>query len=194
MAKSSAPQSNQTLATLSQRFGCSAVSVVFAITLLAFAFFFFRVAPGIVSSVQQFSLPAALGLELPSPTATAGDGLALASTPLPDAALTPTLAPVSAASPTADSPLTIAPSVTPTLGPSGEYVAVGNTDGTGVYLRAEPRSDAIRLKGLPDGAVLAIIGPNVTVAGQEWRNVRTTSGESLTGYILTIYLLPAAAP
>ncbi len=109
----------------------------------------------------------------PLPIATAGIQTSTSPTPLPISAIfaTPTSAvPISA-----------------TLPPRVERVQVANTDGEGANLRREPSTTAERVRTLPDGTVLEIVGPDRPAEGRVWRNVRDADGE--TGWILSNFLV-----
>jgi hypothetical protein len=67
-------------------------------------------------------------------------------------------------------------------------VRVVGTDGEGLSLRASPSTTATRLKAVPEGAQLDVIGPDVEVEGRVWRNVRDASGTS--GWAIGLYLAP----
>jgi hypothetical protein len=71
----------------------------------------------------------------------------------------------------------------------GTRVRVAGTDGTGVNLRAQPRSTADSYGVLPDGTLLDVVGDDVIVSGRTWRNVRTLDG-SKTGWVSAQYLSP----
>lgn len=182
-----------------RRLGCSGVTLVSIVTLLAFLFFLRFVAPAITDQLAAIQVPGVLVPDVATPTTTADEGsLSADVTPLP----APELTPQPPAPPATDTPIPsppLAPNTpsapTPTPAPAPpEYVVVGNTDGTGVYLRAEARQDGRRNVALPDKTLLVIIGPNVTVEGHDWRNVRTTKENPVSGWILAQYLLPATAP
>ena len=112
----------------------------------------------------------------------------------PGAAPTPTA--VAAATPS-PSPLIVAvvsPSpgsvlLTPGLGlPRGERVQVANTGGEGANLRREPSTSAQRLRVLPEGTVVEVVGPDTDAEGRRWRNVRDLDGE--TGWLTSNFLVP----
>jgi hypothetical protein len=187
------------------RIGCSGVAVVSVVALLAFFFCLRVIAPLLTQRISEIELPIppGLGLETPAPTATTADaGLSGLRTPLSEPALTPTLGveeptategPPPTPPPTPAPPTAPPPSPTP-AGPPPEYVAVANTDGTGVYLRADPRPDGRRIIAVPEKTLLRLVGPDSTVNGQVWRNVQTTKGVPQTGWVLAQYLTPAPSP
>jgi hypothetical protein len=70
------------------------------------------------------------------------------------------------------------PPVTPEPAPVVEKVRVANTLGAGVNLRAKASEKAQRLKTMPEGTVLEIVGSDETAGGLTWRNVRDATGTS----------------
>jgi hypothetical protein len=68
-----------------------------------------------------------------------------------------------------------------------EPVQVVGAGTEGVNLRAEPGTTGARLKGLVDGTELEVIGPDRTVAGRTWRNVRDPSDRS-EGWVAAEFL------
>lgn len=74
----------------------------------------------------------------------------------------------------------------PTVPPRGERVQVGNTEGEGVTLRSEPGAGGERVRVLPEGTVVEVIGSDQNVGGQRWRNIRDLDGTS--GWVLADYL------
>jgi hypothetical protein len=81
-----------------------------------------------------------------------------------------------------------------TATPEPEYVAIGNSSGDNVSLRAEPHADAAKLIALRPGTVLLVAGADVTTDGKLWRNVRTTAADALTGWVMAQYLVPSGPP
>ena len=59
-----------------------------------------------------------------------------------------------------------------------ERVKVAGTNGTGVNLRAKAGERGQRLKTVPEGTMLDIIGADETADGIAWRNVRDAAGNS----------------
>ena len=176
------------------RIGCSGVSLVCLVALLAFVFGLQVIGPTISERIR--ALPVA-GVGEPSPTSTAETDLSSSATVLPAPQLTPTLTEPPALPPTA--PPVAAPTdipATATAAPgTAEFAAVSNTDGTGVYLRADPRSDGRRLVAVAEKTVLLIVGPDQTAEdGRLWRNVRTLRDPAQTGWVLAQYLVPASGP
>jgi hypothetical protein len=80
-------------------------------------------------------------------------------------------------------PSTPVPEPTPVV----ERVKVAGTLGAGVNLRAKAGEKGQRLKSMPEGSVLEIIGADQTADGLTWRNVRDASGASgwMAGKFLT---------
>jgi SH3-like domain-containing protein len=100
----------------------------------------------------------------------------------PAAAISPTALPVSEIFATA----TATSAAVPTVPPRGERVQVGNTGGEGVTLRAEPSPTGERIRVLPEGTVVEVIGPDQNVGGERWRNVRDLDGTA--GWVVAGYL------
>ncbi|MDQ2806934.1 MAG: hypothetical protein M3Z04_08500 [Chloroflexota bacterium] len=176
------------------RIGCSGVSLVCLVALLAFAFGLQVIGPTISERIR--TLPVA-GVGVPAPTGTTEADLGSSTTPLPAPQLTPTLTePVAVPTTPPVAPPTAPPPATATPAPgTAEFVAVGNTDGTGVYLRADPRSDGRRLVAVTEKTVLLIVGPDQTADdGRLWRNVRTLRDPAQTGWVLAQYLVPSSGP
>ncbi len=177
------------------RIGCSGLSLVAVVALLAFVVSLQVLGPAISERIRTLTVPGSAG---PSPTATAEADLGTGATPLPAPQLTPTLWIPPSAAPATVPPAapTAPPSPTGTPAPgTAEFVAVGNTDGTGVYLRADPRADGRRLVAVTDRTVLLIVGADQTAAdGRLWRNVRTLRDPAQTGWVLAQYLLPSSGP
>jgi hypothetical protein len=84
---------------------------------------------------------------------------------------------------------TPAPKPTSTPAPATSEVWVGNTGGSGVYVRGTPTSGD-RVRAYPDGTPLTIIGDDVSGDGKEWKHVRTPDG--LEGYVPAGYTTDAA--
>lgn len=111
---------------------------------------------------------------------------------------TPTAAPVVATSPTptissiAQIFATFTP--TPPSGPSptpptvvGQRVQVAGTGNDGLTLRRDPGQNGERIKNLREGSVVEIAGPDQTIDGTVWRNVRDGLD---TGWVAAIFLAP----
>lgn len=92
--------------------------------------------------------------------------------------------PVPTAVPT---PIPPPPAAVPEPTPVVERVKVAGTAGAGVNLRARAGEKGQRLKSIPEGAVLEIIGTDQTADGLTWRNVRDASGATgwMAGKFLT---------
>jgi hypothetical protein len=88
-----------------------------------------------------------------------------------------------------------AATVTAVRAPTGTPVSassqgwIGNTGGSGVYVRKTPAA-ADRLRAYPDGTQLTVIGEDVTGDGQQWKHVRTPDG--VEGYVPAAYVLDKA--
>jgi uncharacterized protein YgiM (DUF1202 family) len=106
---------------------------------------------------------------------------------------TPTPVPV-VASPTLASSVAqiFATSTPPPNAPSptpqgiGQRLQVANTGNEGANLRRDPGQGGERLKTIRDGSLVEVIGPDRTVDGIVWRNVRDLQGE--TGWIAGSFL------
>ncbi len=85
-------------------------------------------------------------------------------TPIPTPVSSPTRAPLATPSSTATSSPTAAPAA----------VSICNTGGIGAFIRKEPKGPGII--AWPDGARLAIVGPDRNVDGEVWRNLRDDQG------------------
>lgn len=97
-------------------------------------------------------------------------------TPLPFAA-SPTVGAQSVAtifaSPVVGGPAT--PAVTPQ--PTVQRVQIANAGGGSVNLRRDPGPGGERITTLQEGTLVEIVGPDRTVDGVNWRNVRTLQGD-----------------
>ena len=124
--------------------------------------------------------------ELPAPAPLSSPPAAL-STPIPPPEARPSPA---AAAPTRALPAAAPPAPSAARGP--ERVRVGNSDGQGANLRAEPGASGARLKTIRDGAELEVIGQDRQVEGRTWRNVRDPS-DGASGWVVA-ELLVAASP
>jgi hypothetical protein len=83
-----------------------------------------------------------------------------AAQPVPTAIPTPIPAPALAAAPT----------------PAVQRLRVANTNGSGVNLRAKPGEKAQRIKTVPEGTTLEVVGGTELADGIQWRNVREPGG------------------
>lgn len=176
------------------RLGCSGVTLVTLVTAFAFVVLFAIYVPQGIEKVRSLSLPQVLGLQRATPTSE----VAQIFTPVPDATIPVPPAATSGPdqSPTEEPPgeptATEPPPATPT--PEPEYVAIGNSAGDNVALRAEPRTDGKKLISLPPRTIVQVAGDDVTTDGKLWRNVRTTDDSAMTGWVMAQYLVPATAP
>ena len=88
------------------------------------------------------------------------------------------------------------PTPSPTLIPTATFspasdtqertYVVANTGGDGVYIR-RTTDMADRIKAWPDGTEMVVVGPDVTVEGRPWRNVRDPDGNE--GFVPVQYLV-----
>ena len=124
----------------------------------------------------------------------------LGLTPAPTVALTPLVSPTATPPPATATPrpTTGTPSPVPQVQPSatatppvGQWVAVANTGGDGIYLRRTPRL-ADRLIGWPDGTKLQVVGPDAQGDGQPWKQVRDPQGN--VGWVPAQYVTPTSPP
>ncbi|HZO27152.1 MAG TPA: SH3 domain-containing protein [Chloroflexota bacterium] len=101
-----------------------------------------------------------------------------AAAPAPAAVVAPTIVPT---------PIPPPPTAVPEPTPVVERVKVAGTLGAGVNLRAKAGEKGQRLKSMPEGAVLEIVGTDETADGLTWRNVRDASGATgwMAGKFLT---------
>ena len=111
-----------------------------------------------------------------------------AERPLVASAAATAPAPAQAAPIVAPTPIP-APVVTPEPTPAPERVKVSFTNGSGVNLRARAGERGQRLKTVPEGAVLEVVGGEETADGIAWRNVRDAAGT--TGWMASKFLAKA---
>jgi len=78
------------------------------------------------------------------------------------------------------------PSPRPTATPAPADVVVGNTGGSGVYVRRAPVEGAT-IKAWPDGTRLTVVGEDRQAGGGTWRNVRDPGGD--VGWVPAQYLV-----
>lgn len=167
-----------------RRVGCSGMALVSLITVAAFLLFFAVITPQLIDRARSISLPGILGLARATPTTALAAATAVPG-PLATADASPDSSPVLP---------TPAPTlVPPTVTPEPEYVAIGNSAGDNVALRAEPRTDAAKLIALRPRTVLLVIGTDVTTDGKLWRNVRPAN-DPTTGWVMAQYLVPSGPP
>ncbi|RME59666.1 MAG: hypothetical protein D6790_10375 [Caldilineae bacterium] len=109
----------------------------------------------------------------------------------PAAALEPTPTPIVTPEPT--------PTPTPALLEPGQRVVVGNTDGFGIRLRAEPGTGALTLAIYEDGTPFVVLDPGseydaypVEVDGYRWYRLRVADNpqDQLVGWAAGDFLLP----
>jgi hypothetical protein len=67
-----------------------------------------------------------------------------------------------------------------------------NTEGQGANMRRSASVSAQRVKLLPEGTIVELLGGEVRGDGRVWREVRDADGSS--GYVLTEFLLPIQGP
>ena len=159
------------------RVGCSGLTIVTVITLLAFGLLLWRVTPPMARAITDV------------PRALLGGDSSQANTDT-DTTVTGT----SALATQTVQPLPTAPIVgaaTPT--PKVEYVKLANTGGQGVRLRAEPQPNARNIVTVGEGAVFMIIGPDIKNEFGTWRHVELP-GDGRSGYVLDRYLIPWNSP
>ena len=75
---------------------------------------------------------------------------------------------------------------TPTPQGVGQRLQVANTGNEGVNLRREPGQIGEKIKTIQDGTLVEVVGPDRTVDGIVWRNVRDLQGE--VGWIAGSFL------
>jgi SH3-like domain-containing protein len=107
--------------------------------------------------------------------------------------VTPTPVPVVASPTVASSVAQIFATSTPPPSPAlptpqsvGQRLQVFNTGGSGANLRKDPGAGGEKIKTVPEGSLLEVVGPDRSVDGETWRNVRDLQGE--TGWIAASYL------
>ncbi len=163
------------------------MALVSLVTVAAFLLFFAVLTPRLIDRARGISLPGILGLARPTATtvlagATALPGPLATTTDATPADATPAVPPTAAP--------TLAP---PTVTREPEYVAIGNSAGDNVSLRAEPRTDGAKLLTLRPRTVLLVVGSDVTTDGKLWRNVRPAT-DPTTGWVMAQYLVPSGPP
>lgn len=104
-------------------------------------------------------------------------------TAAPVLAGSPTQLPASVASifqgtPTPGSPVALAPPSPPPGQVVGQRLQIVNTGGDGANLRRDPGQAGEKVKTIPEGTLVDIAGPDRTVDGTVWRNVRDAQGDS----------------
>jgi len=115
------------------------------------------------------------------------------NTPIPTLVAAPAVQPTALAPAATRTPVPATPTTRPeptsTPAAAASVVWVGNTGGSGVYVRRTP-SSTDRLRAYGDGTQLTVIGEDVTGDGQQWKHVRAPDG--LEGYVPATYVLGAA--
>jgi len=142
---------------------------------------------GCQASVSTEQSPTPIPVSPPPPAAVVSGAPAILPHE-PTVAVIPTATAVTEAppaSPQAESPL--ADSSPSPL----QRLRVVNTGGSGANLRAEPSSQAERIKTLLDGALLDLLDPGREVGGTSWRQVRDEAGA--TGWVSAEFLAPLTA-
>lgn len=117
----------------------------------------------VVVSISWLAAPQRVERPLPAPVA-----------PLPSLQAIPTPIPA---------PIVAAPDPAPLV----EKVRVANTNGSNLNLRAKASERAQRLKAVPEGAVLEVVGADQTADGIVWRNVRDGAGAS--GFVASKFVV-----
>jgi hypothetical protein len=69
-----------------------------------------------------------------------------------------------------------------------QKLRVANTNGSGVNLRAKPGEKGQRLKTVPEGTTLEVIGGVEVLDGIQWRNVREPGGG--VGWVAATFAAP----
>ena len=124
-------------------------------------------------------------LTVPTPTTST----TASASPVPSPTATPMVAPTAPVVATAEptpSPPRAEPQQAPSRG-AAERVVVTGTGDDGLNLRNEPGSAAERVKTLPDGAELEVVGADREVDGRTWRNVRDPS-DGVSGWASAEFL------
>ena len=78
------------------------------------------------------------------------------------------------------------PIVQATPAPAGESARVANTNSRGVNLRAAAGERTARIKVVPEGTRLELLGPEQLADGVVWRNVREPGGA--TGWVSVSFI------
>jgi hypothetical protein len=84
------------------------------------------------------------------------------------------------------------PVAEPTPPPAVDQARVANTNGLGVNLRSAAGGRASRLKTLPEGTQLDVLGPEERADGILWRNVREPGGA--IGWVAASFLAGGGRP
>lgn len=153
-----------------KRVGCSALTIVTLLLVMAFALLIWRITPSIAKAITSIPASILAGSSQSTPQTTAG--------------------PAGFATQTAIAhPTSPPPPPTPVI----EYVQLANTGGQGFNMRTEAtvRSKAIVL--VKDGAKFMVTGPNVKNNEGEWRFVELP-GDGRKGYVLAKFLIGTTPP
>jgi SH3-like domain-containing protein len=121
---------------------------------------------GLVFAILTITRPSA---QTATPTALPLAASPTTAAPAPPFLTTPTVA-AAAAAPNTLPPPTPAQSV-------GERLQIANTGGEGANLRRDPGQNGDRIKTVPEGSLVEIVGPDRTIEGTVWRNIRDLQGD-----------------
>ena len=172
-----------------RRVGCSGITIVTLLAIVAFLFLVWRVTPPMAKAITDFpkTLPIVGGLFADDTDST---DVITGTFPTQTAqALASPAAFAATATPQTPTPV-------PTSTPVPEYVQVANTGGQGVRLRKEPRQNAEFEVVAKEGTVFQVIGPDTPDPNdpqQAWRHVRLPN-DGREGYVLKRYLAPHTGP
>jgi len=78
-----------------------------------------------------------------------------------------------------------------TVAATGQWVAIFDTDGEGLFIRFTPR-ESDRVRAWPETTKLQVVGPDQQADGRRWRNVRDPDG--LVGWVPAEYVRPTSPP
>lgn len=131
----------------------------------------------------------------PAPAVTSASAVKPVDSPVTSAPEPPPVV----AKPTVLVPPTSPQPPTPTSVPTPEPTPVParsarivNTEGQGANMRRTPSVSAQRVKLLPEGTIVELVGGEQRGDGREWRNVRDADGSA--GFVLTEFLQPIQGP
>src|SRR5215217_1965350 len=132
------------------------------------------------------------GLVFASLTITRPSTQTATPTPLPVAAspITAAPAPPFLVTPTVTLPAPGAGELPPPTPPqaAGQRLQIANTGGDGANLRRDPGQNGEKIVTIPEGSLVEIVGPDRTVEGTVWRNIRDLQGD--TGWVAGGFLAP----
>jgi uncharacterized hydrophobic protein (TIGR00271 family) len=138
----------------------------------------------------------------PTPTPTPLPGATSTLTPSP----TPTRTPMPTSTPTATSTLTPSPTPTATFTPTATWtpvptetpspsptptpilVRVGGTGGLGVWMYRNPGLAGSKIRALPDGTKMTVVGGPVEADGYVW--IQVVDPRGYVGWVPDLYLIP----